>query len=134
MPVIRSRDRTTTSNLAQEGAGPAENDVFDRIAGFQGYAERTLIDQEAMSEALTMGDLVFEPGAVVPGHHHEVQEAFYVFEGSGTVIVGGEEFELSVGDSLLVPSGVSHAFRNESGRPWRMVWAYAALDAATYFD
>ena len=116
------------------GSSPAETEIFDRIAGFQGYAERTLVDQEAMSESLTLGDLVFEPGAAVPGHHHDVQEAFYVFEGSGTAVVGGEEFELSVGDALLVPSGVPHAFRNESGRPWRMVWAYTALDADTHFE
>ena len=116
MPVIRSKDRATTNQ------------------GFQGYGERTLVDQEAMSDLMTMGDLVFEPGAFVPRHHHDAQEAFYVFEGNGTVILGDEEFDLSVGDALLVPAGESHGFRNDSGRPWRMVWVYSALDSKTCFE
>lgn len=114
MPVIRSKDRSTVTH------------------GFEGYGERTLLDQKAMSDLMLMGDLVFEPGAVIPRHHHDVQEAFYVFEGSGTVTLGDEEFVLSVGDSMLVPVGVSHAFHNDSGRPWRMVWLYAGLDNVTH--
>jgi quercetin dioxygenase-like cupin family protein len=87
-----------------------------------------------MSDLMTLGDLVFEPGAVVPRHHHDVQEAFYVFEGSTTVRLGDEAFDLSAGDALLVPAGLSHDFRNHSGRPCRMVWAYAGLNVPTHFE
>lgn len=116
MPVIRSKDRDTVNH------------------GFQGYGERTLVDQRVMSESMTLGDLVFEPGAIVPRHHHDVEEAFFVFEGRTTVWLGDEEIELEAGDGMLVPSGMSHMFHNRSGRPCRMAWAYAALDALTHFE
>ena len=48
--------------------------------------------------------------------------------------LGEEETQLSVGDAMLVPSGVSHAFKNDSGRPWRMVWAYGGLNVGTDFE
>ena len=116
MPVIRSKDVDTINH------------------GFQGYGERVLVDAKAMSNLMTLGDLVFEPGAVVPRHHHDEQEAFYVFEGSGTVWLGDEAFELAAGDAMLVPAGVSHKFHNDSGRPWRMAWVYAGLDEVTHFE
>ena len=116
MPVIKSSDRDTINH------------------GFQGYGERVLVDEKAGSHLMTLGDLVFEPGAIVPRHHHDVQEAFYVFEGTTTVWLGDEEIELEPGDGMLVPAGLSHKFHNRSGRPCRMVWVYEELGAATHFE
>ena len=116
MAIVRSKDRTTTNE------------------GFQGYGERTLLDEEAGSEFVKMGDLIFEPGSEIGRHHHQAQELFMVTEGTGTVWLGEQQTELSVGDAMLVPAGVSHAFKNDSGRPWRMVWAYAGLDVGTEFE
>mgnify|MGYP001172225349 CR=1 FL=1 len=115
MPVIKSKDRDTVTY------------------GLVGYGERVIVDAKADSK-LTLGDLVFEPGSIVDWHHHDVQEAFYVFEGSTTVWLGEEEIELERGDGMLVPIGVKHKFHNRSGLPCRMVWDYAELDAATHWD
>ena len=116
MPVVKSKDRDTVTY------------------GIVGYGERVMVDAKAGSDLMTMGDLVFEPGAVVERHHHDVQEAFHVFEGSTTVWLGDEGFELEAGDGMLVPSGMSHKFHNRSGRPCRMVWAYPQLDAETHWE
>lgn len=133
MPVIHSKDIRTINNLAEEKRSSKGESVLEAIEGFQGYAERTLVDNK-VSQTISLGDCVFEPGAVVPSHRHDVEEVFYVFEGSGTAVVDGEEYQVSVGDALLVPIGASHSFRNESGRPWRMVFAYSSLEATTVFD
>ena len=116
MAIVRSKDCKTTNE------------------GFQGYGERTLLGAEAGSDYMKLGDLIFEPGSEIGRHHHQAQEAFVVVEGTGTVWLGEEETQLSVGDAMLVPSGVSHAFKNDSGRPWRMVWAYGGLDVGTEFE
>ena len=133
MTVIRSKDVVTINDLAEEKRSSDGPSVLEAIEGFQGYAERTLIDKKVSGE-ISLGDCVFEPGAVVPSHRHDVEEAFYVFEGTGTAVVNDEEFEVSVGDALHIPRGARHSFRNESGRPWRMVFAYSALEATTIFD
>ena len=57
-----------------------------------------------------------------------------MFEGTGTAVVNDEEFEVCVGDALHITRGARHSFRNESGRPWRMVFTYSALEATTIFD
>jgi quercetin dioxygenase-like cupin family protein len=116
MAIVRSKDCKTTHE------------------GFDGYGERTLLDEASGSDYIKMGDLVFEPGSEIGRHRHQAQEAFVVTEGTGTVWLGEEEALLSVGDAMLVPSGVSHAFKNDSGRPWRMVWAYGGLDVGTEFE
>ena len=91
------------------------------------------MDEKAGSNT-TLGDLVFEPGSIVDWHHHDVQEVFYVFEGSTTVWLGEEEIELERGDGMLVPIGMKHKFHNRSGLPCRMVWGYPELDATTHWD
>lgn len=116
MAIVRSKDCKTTHE------------------GFDGYGERTLLDEASGSDYIKMGDLVFEPGSEIGRHRHQAQEAFVVTEGTGTVWLGEEEALLSVGDAMLVPSGVSHAFKNDSGRPWRMVWAYGGLNVGTEFE
>ena len=115
MAIVRSKDCKTT------------------YEGFDGYGERTLLDEASGSDYMKMGDLVFEPGSEI-GRHHQAQEAFVVIEGTGTVWLADEETQLSMGDAMLVPSGVSHAFRNDSGRPWRMVWAHGGLNVGTEFE
>ena len=134
MPLIRSKDIRTITHLAGGEISSEEEVALEAILGFQGYSEGTLVDHK-ISESMSMGDCVFEPGAVVPTHHHDdVEEMFYVFEGNGTAVVDGEEHGMSIGDVLLVPRGSHHSFRNESGRPWRMVFAYSSLNISTVFD
>ena len=116
MAIVRSKDCKTTHE------------------GFDGYGERTLLDEASGSDYMMMGDLVFEAGSEIGRHQHKAQEAFIVIEGTGTVWLGEEKTQLSVGDAMRVPSGVSHAFKNNSGRPWRMVWAYGGLNVGTEFE
>ena len=82
MTVIRSKDVVTINDLSEEKRSSDGPSVLEAIEGFQGYAERTLIDKK-VSQEISLGDCVFEPGAVVPSHRHDVEEAFYVFEAPG---------------------------------------------------
>ena len=56
-------------------------------------------------------------GASTPPHVHPAQtDEFEVVEGSLEVLFGEEWRMLRAGESLVVPAGVVHTFRNESGR------------------
>ncbi|MBI2941797.1 MAG: cupin domain-containing protein [Chloroflexi bacterium] len=75
---------------------------------------RVMIDERVGSRqvALVRGKLA--PGAVLPLHYHDVEEAFTVISGEGLSEIGGECFRLAAGDALLIPASAHHQLRNPS--------------------
>jgi mannose-6-phosphate isomerase-like protein (cupin superfamily) len=65
------------------------------------------------SDAMWMGYSVIDEGSSSNPHQHPNEEMFIVVEGSGRVIVGGEEAPVSAGTVVRVPSGQSHQLVNE---------------------
>jgi len=57
---------------------------------------------------------VLEPGARVPRHTNEVEHEQFVLEGDYVVGIGEETHAVSAGDSLLIPAGVDHWYRNDA--------------------
>ena len=53
--------------------------------------------------------------------HGEMDEAFYVLDGSLLVKVGDAEREVTTGCFVWIPRGTPHAFANASGSPTRML-------------
>lgn len=53
-----------------------------------------------------------KPGARVPEHSHEHEQAGFLYAGTLVFIADGEEFVLEAGDSYVVPSQVTHAVEN----------------------
>ena len=74
--------------------------------------------------------LVFEPLLVTvrpnsdleEPYSHEGEEFAYVIEGGLTFTVDGEEYRLGPGDSIHFLSSVSHAIRNDSDEPAKVLW------------
>ena len=59
-----------------------------------------------------------QPGAGVPPHvHPELTETFEVLEGEVTFLKGSDEVRLKAGESVVVPPGVRHRFRNATSTP-----------------
>jgi quercetin dioxygenase-like cupin family protein len=75
----------------------------------------------ATAGAYTAAEIVLEPGGSVPGHRHaRYEEAFYVLEGTATLLVDGEACEASAGAVVLVPWGVHHQVGNRTDRIVRL--------------
>ena len=53
-----------------------------------------------------------EPGCGAPTHLHAVEEVLTVLAGRAEVWLGEEKATLTAGQSLLVPAGRKHGFRN----------------------
>jgi mannose-6-phosphate isomerase-like protein (cupin superfamily) len=53
-----------------------------------------------------------DPGKGAPTHLHAVEEVLSVVEGSAEVWVEGETVPVSAGQSVVVPAGRKHGFRN----------------------
>jgi quercetin dioxygenase-like cupin family protein len=75
----------------------------------------------ATAGAYTAAELVLEPGGGVPGHRHaRYEEAFYVLQGTATVLVDGDEFQAAAGAFVLVPWGVHHRVQNRTDEMVRL--------------
>ena len=66
------------------------------------------------------------PGGGPPPHvHSREEEGFYILEGEITFTVNGERVVAKAGTFANMPVGTPHSFRNESGKPARMLISVA---------
>jgi quercetin dioxygenase-like cupin family protein len=60
---------------------------------------------------MTIVEMTEPPGTEAPLHvHHREDEAFFILEGSATLQVGAETFEVSAGDYALGPRDIPHKY------------------------
>ncbi len=84
------------------------------------YDELPLTNVPLFAEEEFRGCLLgFLPGQELSGHvHAHEHEVFDVLQGQGTMYLDGEAVELRAGDTVVVPAGVSHGFKNTGGDRW----------------
>ncbi|NPV53882.1 MAG: cupin domain-containing protein [Firmicutes bacterium] len=69
--------------------------------------------ENSPTRTLTAGYTTVYPGCRTGGHSHEdYEEVYHITKGKGIMTVGEEEFEVSAGDTFLVPFGLYHTVRN----------------------
>jgi len=68
----------------------------------------TLGRQLVNTKKMTIARIVLAAGAIVPSHEHPQEQVATVLEGRLRFVVGNEEYVVEAGDSVIVPSGVSH--------------------------
>ena len=63
--------------------------------------------------AFSLADARVEPGILTELHSLEVNEWYSIRQGRGLMEVGGgEPFQVSVGDTVIIPAGTSQRIRN----------------------
>ncbi len=84
------------------------------------YDEVPLTNVPLFAEEEFRGCLLgFLPGQELPMHTHAHEhEVFDVLQGQGTMYLDGEAVELKAGDTIFVPAGVQHGFKNTSRDRW----------------
>lgn len=93
----------------------ASDVTYETVGAAEGMSKGVLLDDSDGAPNFAVRRFVLEPGASVPKHTNEVEHEQYVLSGSYTVGIEGEEYEVEAGDSLLIPAGAVHWYRNESG-------------------
>lgn len=77
---------------------------------------------------------VILPGGGPPPHvHSREEEGFYVIEGEITFTVAGKRVVAGPGTFANMPVGTPHSFKNESGRPARMLISVAPAGLENMF-
>lgn len=78
----------------------------------EGVLTRMRISALSGAQQLCVFDQFCDPGAGAPTHFHAVEEVLEVIAGTAEIHVGDETAVLTANQSVLVPSGVRHAFTN----------------------
>ena len=79
----------------------------------EGLRKAVLIDESDGAPNFAMRRFELAAGAEVPRHTNAVEHEQYVLAGEYVVGVGEEEHTVRPGDTLLIPAGVEHWYRNE---------------------
>ncbi|KGK89628.1 cupin [Desulfosporosinus sp. HMP52] len=87
---------------------------------------KTLFGADALKDAqVTMGTVVFPPGARVPAEGvgvHAEHEYSFIMRGSILTVSGGKECRVSEGQASLIPAGEEHWALNDGTENCEIVW------------
>lgn len=77
--------------------------------------------------------LTMEAGAAVPEHRDSTEEYIHVLEGSGTITIDGEIFELHKGSTVYMPADAKVEFHN-GDTPLSGIQVFAGPQPAAKYD
>jgi len=95
----------------------ADEVEYEPVDAAEGLSKGVLVGEGDGAPNFAIRRFTLEPGAAVPKHTNAVEHEQYVLAGEYVVGVDGEERVVSAGDSLLIPAGVVHWYRNEGDEP-----------------
>lgn len=63
-----------------------------------------------------------EPGGRIPCHRHDtIEHEQVILDGAMVISLDGREAEVTIGDSVFIPAGVSHWYENRGSEPVRFL-------------
>jgi quercetin dioxygenase-like cupin family protein len=99
-----------------------ENDSGQWYEGTHGERIAVRLSNRDTNGMYAIVESVAAPGCATPMHlHRNEAEQVLIIEGTYRIAVGEKVFEMSGGDSITLPRGVPHSWRNISSEPGRMV-------------
>ena len=97
-----------------------------RTIGVVGDIYRFLATGEDTDGKYAMWEAIVPPGGGPPPHiHSREEEAFYILEGEITFQINGQRHVATAGMFANMPIGSLHSFKNESGKPAKMLISVA---------
>jgi quercetin dioxygenase-like cupin family protein len=97
-----------------------------RTVAVVGDVYRFLATGEDTDGRYALWEAIVPPGGGPPPHvHSREEEGFYVLEGEVTFTANGERVVARAGTFANMPVGTPHSFKNESGRPAKMLISVA---------
>ena len=106
-------------------AGDVEYLTVDAADGLR---KGVLVGETDGAPNLAIRRFTLEPGATVPKHTNEVEHEQYVLTGEYVVGIGDEEHRVAPGDSLFIPAGTVHWYRNDADEPGAFICAVPTGD------
>jgi mannose-6-phosphate isomerase-like protein (cupin superfamily) len=91
---------------------PIDPDAIPREEWRPGVTTRMVTSARNGASALCIFEQWVDPGAGAPTHSHPVEEVLTVRAGEAEMWIEDEHVAVTAGQSLLVPAGCKHGFRN----------------------
>ena len=98
-------------NVQEAEAIPIDGD------GIKGVTMKLLVGRDDDAPTFAMRHFSFEPDGYTPEHHHPWEHEVLVLSGDGELSCDGKQCQITGGDSLYIPSGDTHQFRNTGTKP-----------------
>jgi len=96
---------------------------------FEGVFSRQLLNSEiGGSKSITVGELKIKPGAVLPMHIHNVEEALVVIEGQGQVTMEGQTFDFKADNTIHVEAGKKHQIQNNGTEMLKIFYSFPEVN------
>ncbi|WP_135821594.1 cupin domain-containing protein [Halostella litorea] len=95
----------------------ADDVTYEPVDAADGLSKGVLVGPDDGAPNFALRRFTLDPGAEVPKHTNAVEHEQHVLAGEYVVGVGDEERVVGAGDSLLIPAGVVHWYRNEGDEP-----------------
>jgi mannose-6-phosphate isomerase-like protein (cupin superfamily) len=97
-----------------------------RTIAVVGDVYRFLATGEDTNGKYALWEAIVPPGGGPPPHvHRREEEGFYILEGEITFTMGDQRLVASAGMFANMPVGTPHSFKNESGKPAKMLISVA---------
>ncbi|HLM37005.1 MAG TPA: cupin domain-containing protein [Gaiellaceae bacterium] len=113
--------RTTAGETGRSWWGPGDMYTF-------------LVTGEESGGSMFALDCLVGAGGGPPPHRHLAEdELFTITEGSITFTAGEETRPVSAGQSVFIPRGTRHLYRNEGTKPARMIAVYTPAGMEGWF-
>lgn len=99
---------TDDTPLVRQGA-----DVeYESVDAADGLSKGVLIGESHGAPNLALRRFTLAPGGEVPKHTNEIEHEQYVLAGEYVVGIEDEKYAVNAGDSLHIPAGAVHWYRN----------------------
>ena len=97
-----------------------------RTIAVVGDVYRVLATGDDTNGKYAMWEAIVPPGGGPPPHvHSREEEGFFILDGEITFQIGDKRIVATVGMFANMPVGTPHSFKNESGRPAKMLISVA---------
>jgi quercetin dioxygenase-like cupin family protein len=101
---------------------------YESVDAAEGLRKGVLIGEADGAPNLAIRRFTLDPGASVPKHTNEIEHEQYVLSGEYVVGIEDEETTVSAGDSLFIPAGAVHWYRNEGDETGAFICAVPTGD------
>lgn len=86
---------------------------YQQLDAAEGMSKGVLVNDEHGAENVALRRFVLEVGGRVPEHTNEIEHEQHVLEGEYTVGIEEREYTVSAGDTIHIPAGAVHWYRND---------------------
>lgn len=124
---------TPTTTAASASGSAATVVALAAAARATAPSGKATITHLARGSNAYLGLLRMDAGAAVPAHRDPTEEYIHVLEGSGTMTIDGERYEVDAGTTVYMPADAEVSFQN-GGAPMVAIQVFAGPEPAAKYD